>query len=411
MKNVLVFLIFLTAAVNLFSQTPQKRYDIKKAYLYQEEELLISETDLSCSFFIGRNIKKDIVIVGAEDPGIADRGRTEFSDGERLYINKGARDGIGEGDMFLVIHKGGRIPNPFSVKSLGIYYLQKSLAEVTCLFEDKAAITLKQGCHPVQLGELLLPYKKGQTVFKKRVDYKKCGLPESEVEGRVVYNDLYVGIDKKTSGDDDFIAVDLGKAVLKQGDFVLFYKLVKKNLPPLIFGTGIVVHPQNTNSTVKILEVAQPVELGDRVVLLPVEPEELLAREDQIPMVEPTEKAEEAEVGEEVLEKDILFDIDSFDIDPKYKQDFDEIHAFIQDKAEFIIILKGYTCSIGGLEHNLELSQKRVEMVKEFLSSQYSIDEKFFQTNYYGEKDAPFDNTSEVERRKNRLVSIQVLGK
>lgn len=411
MKNVLVFLIFVTAFTNLFSQAPQRRYDIKKAYLYQEEELLISETDLNCSFFIGQNIKKEIVIVGAEDRVLLHQGRTEFSDGERLYINKGARDGIGEGDIFLVVHKGKKIPNPFSAKSLGTYYLNKSLAEVTCLFEDRATVTLKQGCNPVQLGEMLLPYKKEQTVFKKRVDYKKCGLPESEVEGRVVYNDLYIGIDKKTSGDDDFIAVDLGKAVLKKGDFVLFYRIFKKNLPPLIFGVGIVVNPQNTNSTVKILEVAYPVELGDRVALLPVEAEELLAREDQIPMVEPTEKTKEAEVGEEVLEKNILFEIDSFDIAPMYKQDFDQIHAFVQDKSEFIIILKGYTCSIGGLEHNLELSQKRVEMVKEFLSSQYSIDEKFFQTYYYGEKEAPFDNTSEAERRKNRLVSIQVIGK
>ena len=116
MKNVLVFLIFLMVCSHLFSQAQQqRRYDIKKAYLYQEEELLISESDINCTFFIGQNIKKDIVIVGAQDVGLPTRGRTEFSQGENVYINKGSRDGIREGDMFLVVHKGKKIPNPFSM--------------------------------------------------------------------------------------------------------------------------------------------------------------------------------------------------------------------------------------------------------------------------------------------------------
>lgn len=412
MKNVLVFLIFLMVCSNLFSQAQQqRRYDIKKAYLYQEEELLISESDINCTFFIGQNIKKEIEIVGAQDIGLPTRGRTEFSQGENLYINKGSRDGIREGDMFMVVHKGKRIPNPFSIKSLGTYYLKKSLAEVTCLFEDKAIVTLRQSCHPVQLNEILLPYEKEQTIFKKKIDYKKCGLPDSDVEGRVVYNDFYVSFDKPNAVNDNFIAVDLGKAVVKRGDFVLFYKIIKKNLPELIAGLGIVVHPQNTNSTVKILDTAYPVEVGDRVALLPEEPEKLISTDEQIPMVEPGETPEDKAAAEETLEKNIIFEIDSINIDPMYKADFDQIKAFIQDKVEFIIILKGYACSIGSLEHNLELSQKRVEMVKEFLSAEYGIDEKFFKTYYFGEKDAPFDNTSEVERRKNRLVNIQVIAR
>lgn len=412
MKNVLVFLIFLMVCSNLFSQAQQqRRYDIKKAYLYQEEELLISESDINCTFFIGQNMKKEIEIVGAQDIGLSTRGRTEFSQGENVYINKGSRDGIREGDMFLVVHKGKKIPNPFSIKSLGTYYLKKSLAEVTCIFEDKAIATLRQSCHPVQLNEILLPYEKEQTIFKKKIDYKKCGLPDSDVEGRVVYNDFYINFDKPNAANDNFVAVDLGKAVVKRGDFVLFYKIIKKNLPELIAGLGIVVHPQNTNSTVKILDTAYPVEVGDRVALLPEEPDKLISTDEQIPMVEPGETPEDTETAEETLEKNIIFDIDSINIDPMYKADFDQIKTFIQDKAEFIIILKGYACSIGSLEHNLELSQKRVEMVKEFLSAEYGIDEKFFKTYYFGEKEAPFDNTSEVERRKNRLVNIQVIAR
>jgi hypothetical protein len=41
----------------------------------------------------------------------------------------------------------------------------------------------------------------------------------------------------------------------------------------------------------------------------------------------------------------------------------------------------------------------------------YNITNEFFETYYYGEKESPFDNTAEEERRKNRLVTVQVVGK
>ena len=73
--------------------------------------------------------------------------------------------------------------------------------------------------------------------------------------------------------------------------------------------------------------------------------------------------------------------------------------------------LRGYTCSIGGDEYNLRLSSRRAEEIKNILVSQYGIDAAHIETFFYGEKDPQFDNSSEAERRKNRLVKIEVNGK
>ena len=73
--------------------------------------------------------------------------------------------------------------------------------------------------------------------------------------------------------------------------------------------------------------------------------------------------------------------------------------------------MRGYTCSIGGLEYNLKLSKERVDGVKAYLVSKLGVDEKLIESYFYGEKDAPYDNTSEEQRRKNRVVNIQVIGK
>ena len=391
--------------INLYPQERQV-LDIKKAYLYMEESLLISETDLYCSFYIGQKMKKDTVIMDA----VIGDGKLEFSDGDKLYINKGADDGVKEGDVYLSIQKGKKIRNPFTGKSLGFYYLKKSTVEVKTVYKDLAIVEVTKGCHPINIGDMLVPFEKELTLFKKKIEYTKAILPDSEIEGRVVYNDLFPGIYKEMASDASFVAIDLGKAVLKRGDYVIFYKRYKKKLPPVIQGIGLVLHTENTNSTVKVLDSYAPIEVGMSAILLPEEKEALFETDEELPLVDGGVEGV-SKTAENTLEKSILFTLDGFEVDPKYKPDFDELNAFIQDKKEFVIILRGYTCSIGREEYNLELSQKRVESVKDYIMKEYGIEEKFIKTSFYGEKGAPFDNSSEELRRKNRLVNIQVTGK
>jgi hypothetical protein len=355
---------------------------IKRAYAYMEEELLVTETDLYCSYFITpKKIPEDLLIIGAEE---MDTHRVDYTDGDRMFINKGASVGIKEGELFLVLTKGVKVDNLLTGGKLGIYYLQKSLAEVYCLYENRSLVTLKKGCHPVNIGDILIPFKIRQTVFKKKIDYKRCYLPDSPVEGVVVFNRISnTDLHKELRGPEEYVTIDVGKAMVSVGNFVIFYKILRKDLPPVIFGSGVIVNPQNTNSTIKILESSWPVGLGAKIVLVP--------------------KSEEPISGEEKAEE-----IDDTD---KYAADFENIKAFISSKSQYVVVLRGYTCSIGGLEYNLKLSKDRVESVKAYLIQALGIPGNLIETYYYGETDAPFDNTSEEQRRKNRTVNIQVIGK
>ena len=362
---------------------------------------------MNCSFFISKKIGKDVVIVGAEETFID---RNLFTDGDKLVINRGSVDGIKEGDMWVVIEQGKRISGPYSLKFLGTYHLKKSLAEVTCLYEDTAVITLTKGCNPVQIGDFLLPFKQEDTVFKKKINYRECRLPESPFEGVVVYNDLAVGLQREIAATSNYVAVDLGKALLSKGNFLLFYKIIKNNLPPLITGLGIVINPQNTNSTVKILDASYHIELGDRVVLIAEEPIETLEDAEKVPIVEALKTEQRADEIQKV-EISILFDIDSKTVDSKFDSDFERIKEFIASKSQFAIILKGYSCSIGNLEYNLKLSKERVDNVREILIKRLGIGEDFIESYFYGEEEMPFDDSSEEQRRKNRLVTLQVIAK
>ncbi len=409
MKKIIYFFIIMMFFTVLFSKDQKKKYSITKAYSYKEASLLISETDLNCTFFIREKIKKDIVIIGAKQ---MDFSREGYSDGDKLFINKGSADGLHKGDIFMVLEKGHSISNPFKIlKSLGTYYLKKSLAEVFYTYPDKSIITLINGCNAVNIGDMLIPYKKEEIEFKKKAEYKKCILPKSKVKGKVVYIDLYTNFQKEIASTSSYIAVDLGKAMVKKGDFLLFYKMLNKKLPPVIIGTGIVINAQNTNSTVKILDSASCIELGTLVILLPeIEQEQPLKEGESIPIVEALKKEKEAGKVESV-ELNILFGIGEHEINEKYKDELNKIKEFISDKSQYVIILRGYACSIGEFEYNLKLSQERVENVKSFLIKEYGIDENLVETYYYGEKESIYDDSIEFERRKNRRVNIEVTGK
>ena len=423
MKKISLFSVLMIGIVFmvLTAQEAQK-FEIKTAYVYQEASLLISETDLNCSYFIKKEMSENLRITGAEK---MDWGKLDYSDGDRMYINKGSNDGIREGDIFLVFFKGHKVSNALTGKTLGTYYLKETLAEVTCIYEDKAVVTLKKGCNPAHIGDFLIPYKPQETVFKQKPIYTRCRLPQNRIEGNVVYSSMYMDSDRFIAGPQEFVTIDLGKAIVAQGDFLLFYRLFNDKLPPLIIGTGIVIDSQNTNSTVKVLESSEAVTVGIKLVVL--QKEDLgvegkaksrlrrLTGEEDIPVIEKLEQEEGGEPAagaeEQTLEINVLFDINETALKEADKAELAKLAEFIQGKSEFVAILRGYSCSIGNEEYNLKLSKERVDNVKTYLMDTFKIKADFFETYHYGEKDAPFDNTSEEERRKNRLVTVQVIAR
>jgi outer membrane protein OmpA-like peptidoglycan-associated protein len=394
-----------------------RKFDVEIAYAYREESLVINETDLIGTHFLKSDQMEEIKINGAEQ---MDWGKEDYTDGERMFIDKGSNDGLNEGDVFMILGKGKSIPDPQTGKSLGIYYLKKSLADIYCLYEDKAVITLKKGVHPVQIGDIVIPYQKKETIFQKKLDYKKCKLPQGAIEGNVAHCAIYTGSYRQLVSDGQYISINLGNSVVNYGDWVLFYKLFKPHLPPVIMGTGIVIDSQNLSATVKVIETAMPVELSTRLVVLEMEDDDSGASASGIQVAGSNSSEEiplqklkqEGDAGAgESFEVNVLFNINEVIIANRYKTELDKIAEFIDNKSQYSVILRGYSCSIGGFEYNLKLSKQRVDAVKQYLMENFKIQDSFFDTYYYGEKDAPFDNSSEKQRRKNRLVNVEVRGK
>ncbi len=420
MKKLLVFalFIFLAAALALEAQENKKILNIRKAYVYLDEQMLVNETDLNCSYFIKEDVPQDIRIV---DKHVLNSERAEFTDLDDLVIDKGSKAGLKEGDTLLIMSEGRVIRHSRNHDVLGRFFLKKSMAEITCIYEDSAVITLRKGCYPVNIGDFAILFKPEETIFKKKIDYKFCRIPANAISGMVVYSELTMGIPGIMAGDTQYVSVDLGEGVVGKGSFLLVYRELASDLPPLIIGLGIVIHSEKTNSTVKILDASTDIRVGDRVIVLPeaasaAEPGQ--GGKETIPIIEtlpgegePAAEGEAAagEVG--ALNFSILFPFDGKQPIEDHAADYAAIRDFIAGKSEYLVTLRGYACSIGGDEYNLRLSSERVEAIKGILVGQYGIDAAHIESFFYGEKEPQFDNSSEAERRKNRLVRIEVNGK
>lgn len=340
-----------------------------------------------------------------------DEERTIFGSTDKLIINRGENSGLKEGDKFIVVAQGAKISNPFTFRSLGTMFLKKGLVIIRTVYPRHSIVEVENSCYPIHLNDYIIPYKKEEEVIRRSIDYKLTRLPESQLTGRVVYIGDHLDIDRDISGPGDIIAVDLGKGEVSKGDFVLFYKIVKKGLPKIIIGSGIVVKPQNTNSTVKIINAVFPIMTGSYITVLP----EVLVREtddNKLPLIKDSKNiTEDITTTEETFDFTTLFPLDEYKLEEKIEEKFLQMKEFISTKKEFVIVLRGYACSIGGMDYNLALSKKRVDEVKNYIVNNLKIAPEFIETYFYGEKDTPFDNSTELNRRKNRRVDIQVIGK
>jgi len=114
----------------------------------------------------------------------------------------------------------------------------------------------------------------------------------------------------------------------------------------------------------------------------------------------------------------ILFDFGRTDIRSEYNDELDALAKFLENNPEAYVVIEGFTDSTGDPKYNLDLSRRRAESVKNFLTQNYTylsgeanvpnIAEKRLVTLWYG-KDLPIASNDTAEgRQMNRRVRLTV---
>lgn len=105
----------------------------------------------------------------------------------------------------------------------------------------------------------------------------------------------------------------------------------------------------------------------------------------------------------------VYFETNRSNVNSKSEISLLKLIGIFQKYPKTNIIVEGHTDSTGSEAYNMELSKKRAQSVTDYLSSN-GIDISRIQTNWYGEEQPKYDNTTEEGRSKNRRVELAIVA-
>jgi len=105
----------------------------------------------------------------------------------------------------------------------------------------------------------------------------------------------------------------------------------------------------------------------------------------------------------------VYFDTNKSNINAKSQETLDKLVAIFQEYPNTNVLVEGHTDNTGRDEYNMTLSQQRAQSVTSYLTS-HGLSSGRFTTEWYGETQAKYDNTTAEGRAKNRRVELAIIA-
>lgn len=230
--------VLLVLAIGLFCSIQGQTNSVATASIAPEQQtakptvVLQSErgappvagpTNLLCGGFIQyAPAPNDRQIVGGEE----EQEQRVYSQGDYVYINTGARDGVREGEEFLVVRPRGQYQSKRSSKSgwLGVYTQEVGIIRVVKVKDVVSVAMVKVSCDNLLLGDLLraapqrvAPLARAYSKFDRFAD------PSGKQNGRIVL----ARDGREILSKDQVVFIDLGSEDnVKPGDYLTIYRPV-----------------------------------------------------------------------------------------------------------------------------------------------------------------------------------------
>jgi len=198
-----------------------------------------------------------------------------FSEGDIVYIDGGVNQGVAAGDRFFVLNrlrplkrlfdkpKMGRI---YTEETIGIVYSKIGQIKVLCAQEDTAIAEITYACDPIDIGNVLQPFKPIPVPLVIDPDPSdRCDVPNGLPIGRIIYT----RDDQLEIGGGWLVFIDLGSADgVYPGQFATIYRENPvEGMPRLVLGELGVLTVEETYSTAILTGGWASVYIGDMVEL------------------------------------------------------------------------------------------------------------------------------------------------
>jgi outer membrane protein OmpA-like peptidoglycan-associated protein len=105
----------------------------------------------------------------------------------------------------------------------------------------------------------------------------------------------------------------------------------------------------------------------------------------------------------------VYFDTNKSDINSKSQETLDKLVGIFKEYPNTNVLVEGHTDNTGADEYNMTLSKKRAQSVTGYLTG-HGLSSGRFTTEWYGENQPKYDNTTADGRAKNRRVELAIIA-
>ena len=148
-----------------------------------------------------------------------------YAEGDYVYLNFGAREGVRENDRFTVTRPRGRFRSPFSRKGdLGIYVQEVATVRVVRVKPEVSVAVVDYSCETVLLGDLLVP-EQTRVSPERRAEsaLDRFKDPTGKANGRIVM----ARDNQETLSSNQIVYLDLGvEDGVRTGDYLTIWRPV-----------------------------------------------------------------------------------------------------------------------------------------------------------------------------------------
>lgn len=130
------------------------------------------------------------------------------------------------------------------------------------------------------------------------------------------------------------------------------------------------------------------------------------ARENNMVVVKAEQMSNAIESDGSISLYGIFFDTNEAKIKPESEPTLSEIASLLASQPDMAVLVVGHTDNQGSYEHNLSLSARRAEAVKQALVTQHGVEAKRMTTAGAGMMAPIATNATEEGRAKNRRVAL-----
>jgi hypothetical protein len=182
--------------------------------------------DLYCSGTVTtESIPRGAFIITGEESNY----RLSFDEGDNVYINKGASDGVREGDVFSAVRE---VQDPFGIewtkwqdmilKKMGNVWADEGRVRVIRVFAHTSIGRVEHSCDMLQRGDILLPFtERPAPPLKSEANFDKFAPANGKPLAMIIIGKNF----QAEVGREDIVYVNLGNGQgVKVGDYFRIFR-------------------------------------------------------------------------------------------------------------------------------------------------------------------------------------------